>query len=479
MTLTVRASRLYGLFVGAATVILAICLLGYVAVRHSGASAALSIQVSGRHLVDAQGHTVQLVGVNEFGHCSTGTAFYNATNQAEVNQLKQWNINFVRIIGNEDCWLGINGLPGGSLTSAGLHTQVTNYINLLNQNGIYVIFDLHTNAPGTLVSEGQQVMADEDHGPAYWTSVANTFKNSPGVILEAYNEPHETTADTNNAPDPWVCWRDGCQVNVYNESYNGPKDPLNWQGMGMQQIVDTIRATGATNVISLGGLSFSNNLNHFLDKDANGKPYLPVDPQHQLAVSFHSYKGWGCGDATCWNNQIAPVAAQMPVLTTEFGQHDCSNDYVGPYMNWADQHGVSYSAWTYTKGTCDPNVTSGPSGAWGLLNADGVTPNSYGQFILSHISQQNSPSPTPSVTPAPTPTPTPTPTVTPSPTPTPLIGDLNGDGDVNICDVSILLSNWGTSNPTLDLDHDKDSIIDVFDLSILIAHWTGGINCGK
>jgi dockerin type I repeat protein len=50
-----------------------------------------------------------------------------------------------------------------------------------------------------------------------------------------------------------------------------------------------------------------------------------------------------------------------------------------------------------------------------------------------------------------------------------VIGDLNNDGTVNIYDLSILLADWGTTNPVADLNH--DGTVNIFDLSILLSHW--------
>jgi hypothetical protein len=62
---------------------------------------------------------------------------------------------------------------------------------------------------------------------------------------------------------------------------------------------------------------------------------------------------------------------------------------------------------------------------------------------------------------------------TPTPTPTPIAGsgDINGDGKVNVLDLSALLAKWGTSDAAADLNH--DGTVNVLDLSKLLASWTG------
>ena len=49
--------------------------------------------------------------------------------------------------------------------------------------------------------------------------------------------------------------------------------------------------------------------------------------------------------------------------------------------------------------------------------------------------------------------------------------DLNGDGKVNINDLSILLTKWGTNSQPADIN--KNGTVNIQDLSILLSHWTG------
>lgn len=51
----------------------------------------------------------------------------------------------------------------------------------------------------------------------------------------------------------------------------------------------------------------------------------------------------------------------------------------------------------------------------------------------------------------------------------PVAGDLDGDGTVNGADLGILLSVWGTNDPSGDLDNDCD--VDGADLGVLLAAW--------
>ncbi len=60
---------------------------------------------------------------------------------------------------------------------------------------------------------------------------------------------------------------------------------------------------------------------------------------------------------------------------------------------------------------------------------------------------------------------------TPIPTTTPLIGDINGDGVVNILDFNALLVQWGKTGSDLSADLNHDGVVGILDFNILIIHW--------
>jgi hypothetical protein len=89
------------------------------------------------------------------------------------------------------------------------------------------------------------------------------------------------------------------------------------------------------------------------------------------------------------------------------------------------------------------------------------------------------PEPEPSPDPEPEPSPEPEPEPEPEPTPPPVSnkpGDLNGDGKVNILDLSILLANWNKTTDQIQAsgsspDLNGDGRVNILDLSVLLGKW--------
>jgi len=71
------------------------------------------IYVSGDHLVDGNGNTVVLHGVDRSGTeyaCAQGWGLNDGlSGTQEFSPMVSWKINGVFIGLNEDCWLGIDG----------------------------------------------------------------------------------------------------------------------------------------------------------------------------------------------------------------------------------------------------------------------------------------------------------------------------------------------------------------------------------
>ena len=326
------------------------------------------LHVAWNQIWNGEGQVFRPTGVDRSGAeypCVGGWGIWDGpVDRPAVAEIAQWHANTVRIPLNEDCWLGINGV-NPALSGAGYRQAIEQYVSLLNQANIAVVLDLHWNAPGTQQSKGQQPMADLDHAPSFWSSVAETFKGNSSVMFDLYNEPFTTS---------WACWRDGSTA-----AGAGPCTDVPFAVAGMQTLVDAVRATGARNVILLGGLRWANNLTQWL-------AYEPTDPLHQVAASFHVYNWNECIAPTCFDSQLQPVMERVPLVATEMGEGnfapagivDCGQQtFVDDVMNWLDLHGGGYLAWAWVPYGC---------GFPSLLADWNGTPSGMGQGVMNRLS---------------------------------------------------------------------------------------------
>lgn len=353
--------------------------------------APLSIRVDGNHFVNGAGQTIRLLGVNhpsfEYA-CDQGYAYDDGhMDDADAAAVASWNATAVRVPLNQSCWLGINGDPSNAqgpeppLTVSGYRQAVEAYVAALNAHGLYAILDLHWTGPGAAKADGQRPMPDS-HSSEFWSSVASTFKGNPAVVFDLFNEPYSPAAVNDPAhPVSWSCWRNGgCQLPASNDQTDPPSKTL-YSAVGMQTLVDTVRATGATQPVLIGGLDYANDLTQWL---ANA----PSDPLGQEAASFHNYQGKSCDNAACWNSTIAAVAAQVPVVTGEFDQDVCApSSFDEEYMTWADQHGVGYLAWGWWVLSPQEIAEAGCSAFYLLTGYHGTPAAPNGTALHDHLAK--------------------------------------------------------------------------------------------
>jgi hypothetical protein len=319
---------------------------------HGGTTGLNGLRIRRNRFVDDNGRHVTLHGVFYVSFewaCSHGHGISSQpTDPAAAQELLNWHVNFVRIGVSEDCWLGINGQPHGTSVKAYRHALKA-WLDLLHSDGIYTEVGLMYAAPGTNPSLTQPAMPDEDHSPAFWKSLATHFKSEPDTIFGLFGEP-----EPKKAGGSWTCWLNGgssCKVSYKRRRY---------AAAGMQQLVNVIRATGAEQPISVSGTHAGGDIALWLQ-------YKPHDPAHQLAAEWHEYGNSACfssqdldtrNNATCWNDAPAAVAAQVPLINGEVGEHRggnaCAWSFMPTYLTWADEHHVSYAAWKYgvDKGNC-------------------------------------------------------------------------------------------------------------------------------
>jgi endoglucanase len=149
-----------------------------------------------------------------------------------------------------------------------------------------------------------------------------------------------------------------------------------WTSAGMQTMLDAVRATGATNVVLCGGVSYSNVLNGFAS-------HLPVDPLNQLGAAWHVYSfniyvDPSPGSST--STMIAAATVNVPLTITEVG------DDVGPgktgafaakIATYADTNGFSYFGWTWNDWGGSSNIL--------IVDANGTPTQGFGTYYKQHL----------------------------------------------------------------------------------------------
>jgi hypothetical protein len=341
------------------------------------ATPVFGVSVSGHNILNGSGVPIQLRGANVSGPEGYADTPGDPWRGQAPNfaAMKSWGMDVIRIPLAEANWLGLCNLSlNQGVTPAVYQASIQKAVAAANAAGMYVILDLHIIAVPNLCPNGQNAMADTKYSPTFWGQVAAMFKNNPAVMFELFNEPQgnypPTTADWNN---------------LVNGGLTGAQDT------GMQQMLNAIRATGATNVVLVDTLNyastFGNNNNPKLPDNGPGF-FLPTDslPTPQLVAVQHYYNGskYETGANVVLNKGI-------PILITEYGDQDGTANDTNSLYGWADPGGrasqaltsggsafpgVGYVAWTWNFGY----------GGWSLINdSNGDSSGSvYANTVKAH-----------------------------------------------------------------------------------------------
>jgi endoglucanase len=280
---------------------------------------------------------------------------------ADFQLIGSWKANTVRVALNQDYWLAASPIH-----SANYAALVDDVVNWAESAGMDVILDLHWSDAGVLgscTSSCQQKMADAN-SITFWSEVAARYKNDGRVLFELYNEPHDVA---------WAVWKSGGSTGGTGS----------FQAAGMQQLYDAVRATGADNLVVIGGLNFA--------FDLSGVPSNRITG-YNITYATHPYNSSGRSPST-WDHAWGFLTATDPVIVTEFGDQSavvtdggtaCASAYSQEVITYADLHGASWTAWAWFVGGCKfPSL---------ILDWDG-TPNAPGMVVKTALLGYDQPAP--------------------------------------------------------------------------------------
>ena len=293
----------------------------------------LELRVVGNRLNDSAGKEVWLQGVNvpSLEWVSKGENVLSSV----VVAIGGWKASVIRLPVKDTYWFG--QAEDQSDGGASYRALVDNAITLAANRGAYVVLDLH------------QYRAPRQEHLAFWTDAATRYKNHPAVLFDLLNEPHGIS---------WEVWRNGGFVSERKagaDEDNFLTDEervaarLGFKSPGMQKVLETVRATGARNVVVVGALDYAYDLSGILrgyaleDKDGHGIMY---------ASHIYPWK-------SDWQGKMLDVAAHHPILIGEVGADnrkqpwEKEENFVPPetwvpdMLGLIQKHRLNWTGWSF------------------------------------------------------------------------------------------------------------------------------------
>lgn len=306
------------------------------------AGPAEALDIRGGHFID-QGQILRLRGIamGDVGDLPAGENPY-----PEI--ARDWGANAVRLSIHPGYWRD---------DAVGALARLTQHVEWARDAGLYVIIDYH--AIGWPDGYVQKFFVASDTSTTdwydtrmslaldFWRAIASTFKDDD-ILFELWNEP----------------------VTSNDEDITG--DGVRWQKLMpyWQQLTHLIRGQGNRNVILAAGSHWAFDLSGIEDYPLN-------DPN--TGYVWHVYPR---GDLQAWEDTLAKLAEQKPVIVTEWGFEPGSKEHWAgtprnfgePFAALMDEYRLSFTGWCW-------NVDYGPS----LRNSDGRSLTPWGAFLKRYL----------------------------------------------------------------------------------------------
>ncbi len=305
----------------------------------------LSYVVSGKQIIASDGKTFLPYGVNILGlegpssapwQSDTALPFMTALQMQAAVQT--WHSNTVRV------QLVSQYLFDQQPYDTAYVEHIDNEVTWAHQYGANIVLSLtYEIGPST-----EPIMPTSDT-VAFWNFVARRYAGDPWVFFDIFNEPIAPGGTDNAAA--WACWQSG-----------GCSDSNGNQYVGMQAVVNAIRADGAQNLIFAQGLAAGEDivlLPNYLLSGAN------------IVYAIHPYFGPLHQSQSDWDTWFGNTATSgnFPVVADEWNEYNSATkgeclsngpSLVAPFLAYLQQKNIGLIAWALAPGLL---VTQG-GGTW-------------------------------------------------------------------------------------------------------------------
>jgi len=174
--------------------------------------------------------------------------------------------------------------------------QIVNWATSNNMNIILVLQYEGTN---------NQVLPTQD-SVNFWNFMSQRYANRSRIIFDVFNEPH-MPGGANDDATAWNLWKNG-------GTYNGVVY------VGMQQLVNTIRANAQNNLIFVSGLAAGEDIKLLPSYTLSGT---------NIVYAIHPYfNTTQHANQTQWDNWFGTAAStgNFPIVADEWNEYQNGND---------------------------------------------------------------------------------------------------------------------------------------------------------
>ncbi|WP_433789338.1 cellulase family glycosylhydrolase [Actinoplanes sp. CA-252034] len=328
------------------------------------AQAAAGFTVSGTRILDANGNTFLMRGVN---HAHT---WYASQTSSSLTNIKALGANTVRVV-----------LASGQRWTANAASDVSNVITQCKANRLICVLEVH-DTTGYGEQSGAATLAQ---AVDYWISVKSALTGQENFVI----------------------------LNIGNEPYGNGTASTGWTA-DTKSAITRLRAAGFQHQIMVDAPNWGQDW-QFIMRD-NAASVFAADPNRNTVFSIHMY---GVFDTAAEINDYLGrfQSAGLPIVVGEFGHdHSDGNPDEDTILATSQQLGIGYLGWSWSGNgggveylDLVTNFNPAQLTSWGqrLFNgANGIKATSKEATVFGGVNpspSQSSQSPSPSNPPSPSP----------------------------------------------------------------------------